>query len=140
MGYFCALIYIFHLRDNLYWNDGTKLTAQDFEYAWKRVLDPNTASENAYMMYPLNNGEEFFKQEVSIDDVGVKAIDDKTLYVKLKAPVTYFLKSYRIPCVLSCPSLCCRKSTLKFGLLMIKLCLMVHLCLRIGYIPINYNS
>lgn len=83
--------YTFHLRDNLYWNDGTKLTAQDFEYAWKRVLDPNTASENAYMMYPLNNGEEFFKQEVSVDDVGVKAIDEKTLYVKLKAPVTYFL-------------------------------------------------
>lgn len=83
--------YIFYLRDNLVWNDGTKLTAHDFEYAWKRVLDPKTASENAYMMYPLNNGEAFFKQEVTADEVGVKAIDDKTLYVKLKAPLTYFL-------------------------------------------------
>lgn len=51
--------YTFHLRDNLLWNDGTPLTAHDFEYAWKRVLDPQTASENAYMMYPLNNGEAF---------------------------------------------------------------------------------
>lgn len=42
------------------------------------------------MMYPLNNGEAFFKQEVSADQVGVKALDDKTLYVKLKAPITYF--------------------------------------------------
>lgn len=83
--------YTFHLRDNLLWNDGTPLTAHDFEYAWKRVLDPQTASENAYMMYPLNNGEAFFKQEVSSDQVGVKALDDKTLYVKLKAPITYFL-------------------------------------------------
>ena len=83
--------YTFHLRDNLLWNDGTPLTAHDFEYAWKRVLDPQTASENAYMMYPLNNGEAFFKQEVSANQIGVKALDDKTLYVKLKAPITYFL-------------------------------------------------
>ena len=61
--------YTFHLRDNLLWNDGTPLTAHDFEYAWKRVLDPQTASENTYMMYPLNNGEAFFKQEVSADQV-----------------------------------------------------------------------
>ncbi len=83
--------YIFHLRDNLVWNDGTPLSASDFEFAWKRVLNPETASENAYMMYPLKNGEEYFKQEVSADDVGVKALDDKTLQVKLKAPITYFL-------------------------------------------------
>ncbi len=83
--------YTFHLRDGLVWNDGTPLTAHDFEFAWKRVLNPETASENAYMMYPLKNGEEYFKQEVSADEVGVKALDDKTLYVKLKAPITYFL-------------------------------------------------
>lgn len=83
--------YTFHLRDNLFWSDGTPLTAHDFEYAWKRVLNPETASENAYMMYPLNNGEAYFRQEVPEDSVGVKALDDKTLYVKLKAPITYFL-------------------------------------------------
>ena len=83
--------YIFHLRDNLLWNDGTALTAHDFEFAWKRVLNPETASENAYMMYPLKNGEEYFKQEVSADEVGVKALDDKTLKVELKSPIPYFL-------------------------------------------------
>lgn len=83
--------YTFYLRDGLVWNDGTPLTAHDFEFAWKRVLNPETAAEMAYMMYPLKNGEEYFNQEVSADEVGVKAIDDKTLKVKLKAPITYFL-------------------------------------------------
>lgn len=95
--------YTFHLRDNLKWNDGTPLTAHDFEYAWKRVLDPNTASENAYMMYPLLNGEQYFKQEVSADEVGVKALDDKTLYVKLKAPITYFLNLTAFHCYYPVP-------------------------------------
>lgn len=95
--------YTFHLRDGLLWNDGTTLTAYDFEYAWKRVLNPQTASENAYMMYPLLNGEEYFKQEKTIDEVGVKALDDKTLFVKLKAPITYFLNLTAFHCYYPVP-------------------------------------
>ena len=95
--------YIFHLRDGLVWNDGTPLTAYDFEYAWKRVLNPETASENAYMMYPLLNGEEYFSQKKTIDEVGVKALDDKTLFVKLKAPITYFLNLTSFHCYYPVP-------------------------------------
>ena len=95
--------YTFHLRDGLVWSDGTPLTAHDFEYAWKRVLNPETASENAYMMYPLQNAEAYFKQEKSQDDVGVKALDDKTLQVKLKAPTTYFLNLTAFHCYYPVP-------------------------------------
>lgn len=95
--------YTFHLRSGLVWNDGTPLTAHDFEYAWKRVLNPQTASENAYMMYPLLNGEEYFKQEKTADEVGVKALDDKTLFVKLKAPITYFLNLTAFHCYYPVP-------------------------------------
>ena len=95
--------YTFHLRSGLVWNDGTPLTAHDFEYAWKRVLNPQTASENAYMMYPLLNGEEYFKQEKTADEVGVKALDDRTLFVKLKAPITYFLNLTAFHCYYPVP-------------------------------------
>lgn len=95
--------YTFHLREGLLWSDGTPLTAHDFEYAWKRVLDPATASENAYMMYPLNNGEAYFNEEAPQDSVGVKALDDRTLFVKLKAPTTYFLNLTAFHCYYPVP-------------------------------------
>jgi oligopeptide transport system substrate-binding protein len=83
----------FHLKDNVVWSDGVPVKAQDFEYAWKRALDPNTASEYAYQLYYIKNGAEFNDPEnttVKIDDVGVKATDDKTLVVELSAPCAYF--------------------------------------------------
>lgn len=86
-----GLVYTFYVRDQALWSDGTPVTAYDFEYAWKRVLNPETASPNAYMMYPLNNGEAYFKHQAKVDEVGVTALDDKTLQVRLKAPIAYFL-------------------------------------------------
>jgi oligopeptide transport system substrate-binding protein len=46
---------IFHLRDDVLWSDGKKVRAQDFEYSWKRLLDPETASEYAYILYDIVN-------------------------------------------------------------------------------------
>lgn len=83
------LTYTFHLRDSK-WSNGEPVTAHDFEYAWKRVLDPRTASIYAYQMYYLKNGEKFNNGLASADEVGVKAIDDKTLVVKLEHPTSYF--------------------------------------------------
>jgi oligopeptide transport system substrate-binding protein len=81
--------YTFHLRDCL-WSDGKPVTAGDFEYAWKRVLDPATAADYAHMMYVLKGGEEFNTGKGSADGVGVRAKDDKTLVVELTNPVPYF--------------------------------------------------
>ncbi len=85
-----GLTYTFHLRDNK-WSNGDPVTAQDFEFAWKRLLSPELASEYAYMLYPVKGAEDYNKKGGSADGVGVKAVDDKTLEVKLARPTAYFL-------------------------------------------------
>ncbi|MFZ5627331.1 MAG: peptide ABC transporter substrate-binding protein [Bacillota bacterium] len=83
--------YTFHLRDAK-WSNGDPVTAKDFEYAWLRALDPKTASDYAYQLYYLKNGEEYNSGKITDPaQVGVKAIDDKTLEVTLKAPAPQFL-------------------------------------------------
>ncbi|MHA6481398.1 peptide ABC transporter substrate-binding protein [Paenibacillus sp. strain BS8-2] len=82
--------YTIKLRDDVKWSNGDPVTAHDFEYAWKRSLNPETASEYAYMLFYLENGEKFNAGEASADDVGVKATDDYTLEVKLYTPAPYF--------------------------------------------------
>ncbi|MGI9253544.1 MAG: peptide ABC transporter substrate-binding protein [Thermomicrobiales bacterium] len=82
--------FTFVLRDGLTWSDGTPLTAKDFEYSWKRVLDPETKSEYTSAMYPLKNAQAIDKGEMTLDNLGVKATDDKTLVVTLEGPTPFF--------------------------------------------------
>ncbi|WP_139489254.1 peptide ABC transporter substrate-binding protein [Brevibacillus dissolubilis] len=86
-----GLTYTFHLRDSQ-WSNGDPVTAHDFEFAWKRALDPNTISDYAYQLYYIKNGEAFNTKKAKRDDVGVKALDDKTLEVKLENPTPFFLE------------------------------------------------
>ncbi|WP_330665116.1 peptide ABC transporter substrate-binding protein [Tepidibacter sp.] len=88
--------YTFKLRD-AQWSDGEPVKAQDFEYSWKRALDPKTAAEYAYQLYYIKNGNEFNANKASMDDVAVKALDDKTLEVTLMAPTPYFLELTAFP-------------------------------------------
>jgi ABC-type oligopeptide transport system substrate-binding subunit len=83
-------VYTFHLRPTQ-WSDGTPLTAHDFEYAWKRVLDRATASKYASFLFPIKNGEAFNAGKAPRDAVGVRALDDLTLEVTLENPLPYFL-------------------------------------------------
>jgi oligopeptide transport system substrate-binding protein len=83
--------YTFKLRKDAKWSNGDPVTAHDFEFAWKRVLDPKTKSEYAYIMYDIKNAEEANTGKVPLDQVGVKALDDYTLKVELKNPVPYFV-------------------------------------------------
>ena len=85
------LTYTFKIRDHK-WSNGDPVTAHDFEFAWKRVLDPKTASNYAYQLYYLKNAEKANKGEAKLDEVGVKALDDKTLEVKLENPTPFFLE------------------------------------------------
>lgn len=73
------------------WSDGSNLTASDFEYAWKRALDPDTASEYAYQLYCIKGGREYNSGTGIREDVAVKALDDYTLKIVLVAPTPYFL-------------------------------------------------
>jgi len=84
--------YVFHLRDDVQWSDGTPVTGEDFEYAWKRVLNPDTGSPNATMLYDIKGARAYHKGEVTDpDSVGVQACDAATLVVELDEPAGYFL-------------------------------------------------
>ena len=82
--------YTFTLRDSK-WSNGDPVTAQDFEFAFKRILDPNNAFPSAFLAYYIAGAEEFNNGKGNADGVKVKAVDDKTLEVQLKAPAGYFL-------------------------------------------------
>jgi oligopeptide transport system substrate-binding protein len=85
--------YVFHLLDDVRWSDGTLLTAHDFEFAWKRVLDPAIQSRGASQLYDVKGARAFNQGEVSDpDSVGVRALDPATLLVELEAPTGYFLQ------------------------------------------------
>ncbi|MGD2145817.1 MAG: ABC transporter substrate-binding protein [Anaerolineae bacterium] len=82
--------YVFRLRDGLRWSDGTPLTAGDFEYAWKRNLNPATRSPAASLLYVLRNARAFGQGAISDSAaVGATALDDLTLEVRLQAPTAY---------------------------------------------------
>lgn len=83
-------VYTFTLRDNK-WSDGTPVTAGDFEYAMKRILNPKTAAGYASLLYSIKNAEEVNSGKLPLDQLGVKALDDKTLQITLTSPKPYFL-------------------------------------------------
>jgi ABC-type oligopeptide transport system substrate-binding subunit len=84
--------YVFHLRDDVRWSDGVPVTAEDFEYAWKRVLDPASQSRNASLLYDVRGAKACHQGHVAdLDGVGVRAVDDVTLVVELERPTGYFL-------------------------------------------------
>jgi oligopeptide transport system substrate-binding protein len=86
----------FTLRDDLKWTNGDKVTAQDFVYAWKRTISPDLAADYAYQFYGIVGAQEFNgckKNCKALEDkVGVKAVDDKTLEVKLTSAQPWFIQ------------------------------------------------
>lgn len=84
--------YTFKLRDGMKWSNGDPVTANDFEFAWKRALAPETAADYAYQLYYLKGGEAYNSGTGTADEVGVKALDDKTLEVVLATPTGYFIE------------------------------------------------
>lgn len=84
--------YTFHLRPGLKWTDGRPITAHDYEWAWKRNIDPRTASDYATTMYPVKNAVKIHTAGMSPDQLGVTATDDSTLVVTLEQPAAFFLK------------------------------------------------
>ena len=87
-----GLTYTFYIRKNAKWSDGNPLTAKDFEYSWKRAVDPNVAAEYSYMMEIVKNAKEINAGNMDYNDLAVKAIDDYTFEVTLANPASYFLE------------------------------------------------
>ena len=85
-----GLVYTFKLREDSVWSNGDPVVAGDFEYGWKRALNPETLSQRAEFLYVIEGAEAYNTGEGSADDVAVKAVDDYTLEVTLIAPTAYF--------------------------------------------------
>ena len=91
-------VWTFHLQPQGKWSDGTPLTAQDFVYAYQRILSPELASDYGQMLYPLVNAEAYNSGKLKdFTQVGVKALDSLTIQLTLNGPAPYFpgmLKHY----------------------------------------------
>ncbi|WP_316358026.1 peptide ABC transporter substrate-binding protein [Candidatus Neptunichlamydia sp. REUL1] len=83
--------YVFKLRES-YWSNGAPVVAFDFEYAWKKVLSPGFVTPFAYVFYPIKNGKKAKEGKVEIEEVGIEAIDERTLKVELENPAPYFIE------------------------------------------------
>jgi oligopeptide transport system substrate-binding protein len=81
----------FWLRHDAKWSDGKPVTAHDFVFAWRQVVNPEVASEYASIMYPVKNAEAINQGKLPLEALGVTALDDFTLEVQLEAPTGYFL-------------------------------------------------
>jgi oligopeptide transport system substrate-binding protein len=83
--------YIFKLRQS-FWNDGTSVTAHDFEYAWKKILSPDFKTIVAEFFYPIKNALKAKQGKVPLESIGIQSIDDRTLIVELEHPTHFFLQ------------------------------------------------
>jgi len=91
-----GLVWTFHLREAV-WSDGVACTAHDFEFGFRRILDPATIAEYASILYPIRNAEACKKGDLPIAALGVHARDDRTLEIQLEHPAPYLpglLKHY----------------------------------------------
>ena len=85
-------VYTFHLRDAK-WSDGQPVTAHDFEYAYLRLLDPETGSSQVEDFSAVLNAMAYANGEITdTSQVGIKAEDDKTLVITLEKPEPFFLE------------------------------------------------
>lgn len=85
-----GLTYTFHLRAAK-WSDGAAVTAHDFVFALRRLMDPRTAANYAYLQYPIRGAEAVNSVDLPVEQLGVAALDERTLRIELENPTPYFL-------------------------------------------------
>lgn len=88
-----GLVYIFHLNPEARWSNGDTVVAADFVWSWQRALSPVMGNQNAYMLFPVKNAEEYATGKLeNFNEVGIRAIDAHTLRIELNAPTPFFLQ------------------------------------------------
>lgn len=88
--------YTFTLRESK-WSNGDPVKASDFVYAWRKTLSPGFPSDNAYQLYVLKNGQAVKEGSRKVDELGVLAVDERTLLVELEYPTPYVLELFAMP-------------------------------------------
>ena len=88
--------YTFHLRPSS-WSNGDPVSAEDFVYTWKKVLDPHLATTAVHHFYPIKNVQAIVQGKKAIDEMGIKALDSQTLVIELEHPTPYFLEALAAP-------------------------------------------
>jgi oligopeptide transport system substrate-binding protein len=83
--------YTFYLRRDAVWSNGDPITAEDFVYGLRRAASPETASSYAQALLPIENAEEVLTGQLPLSDLGVFALDEYTLQIKMRDPTPYFL-------------------------------------------------
>ena len=86
------LTYVFYLRKNVKWSNGETITADDYVYAFQRLVDPKVASSYSFLIYPIKNSETINQGKLPVNQLGVRAIDKETIEISLKEPTPYFLE------------------------------------------------
>ncbi|MEE4163337.1 MAG: peptide ABC transporter substrate-binding protein [Woeseiaceae bacterium] len=86
-----GLVYTFRLRDTARWSNGEPVTADDFVFTFRRIVDPATAALNAGAIGPIANGPAIVAGGLPPESLGVSALDDLTLEITLSQPTPYFL-------------------------------------------------
>jgi oligopeptide transport system substrate-binding protein len=87
-----GLVYTFHLREGAVWSDGEPVVASDFAFALRRLMDPATAANYAYLQFPIKNAEAINAGDITdLALLGVNALDESTLEITLENPTAYFL-------------------------------------------------
>jgi oligopeptide transport system substrate-binding protein len=86
-----ARTYTFYLRRDLLWSNGEPLTAEDFVYSLKRVVNPELASTTARSLLPIQNAREVLAGELPVDELGISLLDEFTMQITLTGPTPYFL-------------------------------------------------
>ncbi|WP_292898397.1 peptide ABC transporter substrate-binding protein [Nitratireductor sp.] len=85
-------VYTFKLRDDAKWSNGDPVVAGDFVFSLRRIMMPDTGAKYANILYPIKNAEAINKGEMEPDQLGVKAVDERTLEITLEQPTPYFLE------------------------------------------------
>ncbi len=85
-----GLTWTFKMREGAVWSDGTPVTADDFVFAWRRLLDPKTAAQYASILYVVKNAEAVNAGKLPLEELGAAAPDPQTLVVTMEHPAPYF--------------------------------------------------
>ena len=87
-----GIVYNFYLREDHFWSDGINVTAHDYVEGFRRVMNPNTASQYASLLYLIKNAKEVNTGKLSVNSLGVRAINDYELEIVLNYPAPYLIE------------------------------------------------